>query len=412
MKRDPVSVIVLSGFFGVGKTSILNSLVRRRGTRRIAVIMNDLSGLGLDPQLLETDDAEQFQRGEALVELNHGCVGCSLRQHLIEAVSRLARDGRFDTILIECSGLTDPLLVANIFDGEDIEGRALARLAQLDHLVTVVDAVRFWQDFESGDNLHDRGVGRGVDDHRAVAELLADQVECSTTLVLNKTDLVTELARHRLEQFLRSLNPEAAIVSTVQGCLSIDQLEASATAYEEVRSPSPGWMQLLDERSPVTDGERGIQTFVYRAKRPFHPLRFWTLMQEEWPGVFRSKGYFWLASQPQTCYMWSQAGGTCLYERLGRWWVAIPDRHWPTEESALQALRTVWDLEFGDRRIELAFIGEALDRAALTMRLDACLLSRDELALDEELWCALRDPFKKPSWERRQARSSREKPSR
>ena len=405
--RD-VSVIVLSGFVGAGKTTILNQLMRERGSRRVAVITNDLSGPGLDADLFGSDDAGQFLRGEALIELSARCAGCSLRQHLIEAVSRLARGGRFDTIVIELSGLTDPLLVSDAFDMEDEEGRNLSSVAQLDHLVTVVDARAFWTDYESGDNLLDRGIGRGLDDERTVAELLANQIECSTVLVLNKIDLVTEPERLRLEQFLRDLNPDAAVVSTAQGRLSLDHLEDCAAAFDERMSPTPGWMSLLTGRLSASKEAVAVQTFVYRARRPFHPHRFWTLMQEDWPGVLRSKGYFWLASQPKTCYMWSQAGGTCLYERLGRWWVAIPDRHWPKEEVALQALREVWDLVFGDRRIELAFIGEAIDRAGLTLRLDACLLTRDELVLDEELWRALRDPFTKPSWEKRQARSTRE----
>lgn len=406
-----VSVIVLSGFVGAGKTTLLNQLVRGRGARRVAVITTDLSAPGLDADLFGSDDAGQFLRGEALIELSARCAGCSLRQHLIEAVSRLARGGRFDTIVIECSGLTDPLLITDAFEMEDVEGRSLSSMAQLDHLVTVVDARAFWTDYESGDNLLERGIGRGLDDERTVAELLANQIECSTALVLNKIDLVTESERQRLERFLRDLNQDAAIVSTEQGCLSLDQLEGAAAALDQSMSPTPGWMRLLSGRSMAPNEAVGAQTFVYRARRPFHPFRFWTLMQEDWPGVLRSKGYFWLASQPTTCYMWSQAGGTCLYERLGRWWVAIPDRHWPKEEVALQELREVWDLVFGDRRIELAFIGEGIDRAGLTGRLDNCLLTRDELVLDEELWRALRDPFNKPSWEKRQARSGRIEPS-
>lgn len=400
---EPVSVIVLSGFFGAGKTAVLNRLIRTRGERRIAVIMNDLGGMGHD--FRQIDDEEGFQGEEAWVGLESGCTGYSLRGQLIEAVSRLARERRFDTILIECSGRTDPLLVTELFEEEDAEGRPLSSLVRLDYLVTVVDAARFREDFESGDNLRERGTGIGIDDQRTVSELLADQVECSTTLVLNKTDLVTATARHRLEAFLRSLNPDAALLPTVHGEISIEQLGRATGVESDDHALSPGWMQLLEGRVSPVEGQRDIQSFVYRARLPFHPARFWTLMQDVWPGVLRSKGYFWIASQPSTCYMWSQAGGACLYERLGRWWVAISDRRWPRQKEALLELEKVWDLEFGDRRIELAFIGEELDHKGMTKRLNACLLTRAELALEEEIWRAFQDPFKKPSWEKRRDRT-------
>jgi G3E family GTPase len=272
-----------------------------------------------------------------------------------------------------------------------------------------VDAERFWTDFESGDNLRERGCGTGLDDERTVAELLADQLECSTTLVLNKSDLVTDSERQRLGRFLRQINPDAICVTARHGEVARSFLETSL--YDDERHDwRPGWMHLL-KNAPLADedGEDGA-TFVYRAKRPFHPFRFWLWMQEDLPGVLRSKGYFWIASQPKTCYMWSQAGANCLYERLGRWWAAIPDRHWPKEEAALQELRAVWDLEFGDRRNELAFIGEHFNRVELKRRLDACLLTGPELCSDEELWRAIRDPFKKPSWEKRHPRLGQRKP--
>jgi G3E family GTPase len=275
-----------------------------------------------------------------------------------------------------------------------------------------VDAVRFWDDYESGENLRERGLGGGLDEELVLSELLANQVECSTTIVLSKTDLVTDGARRRLERFLYRLNPDAAIVTAHPGTALWPRLERAAELDEARSSPTPGWMHLLTGPSLVEQETGDGTTLVYRARRPFHPFRFWTLMHQEWPGVLRSKGYFWLASQPATCYMWSQAGGSCLYERLGRWWMAIPDRDWPQESEALDELRTVWDLEFGDRRIELAFIGEDIDSAELTGRLDACLLTWEELRLDEELWRAFRDPFKKPSWEKRQTRPLRPEPRR
>ncbi len=411
MKREDIGVVLLSGFIGAGKTSVLNNLLRHRGDRRMAVILSDMGGAGLDSDVLDGSDAHLFRNGEALIELGNACAGCTLRTHLINAVSRLARDGRYDTIIIELSGVTDPLFVTNAFDLPDEEGRVLSTIARVDHIVTVVDAFRFWQDYESGENLLDRGVGRGTDDQRALSELLADQVECGTTIVLNKVDLAVEQESCRLEGLLQHLNPDATVLQAVGGNITFDQLERSSSSHGPEKTGEPGWMKLLRGKHAISGEAMGVRAFVYRARRPFHPDRFWAQMQEEWTGVLRSKGYFWVASQPKTCFMWSQAGGSCLYERLGRWWMAIHDRHWPSDPIALNELREVWDLEYGDRRIELAFVGEDMDPADLSRRLDDCLLTREELLLDEDLWGAFRDPFKKSSWEKRQARGPRENSS-
>lgn len=404
MKRKGVGVVVLSGYIGAGKTSVLNNLLRHRGDRRMAVILSDVGGASLDSDVFDGSDAHVLGNGEFLVELGHASAGRTLRAHLINAVSRLARDGRYDTIIIELSGVTDPLFVTNAFDLPDEEGRILSTIARLDHFVTVVDAFRFWRDYEAGENLFERGVGRGVDDQRALSELLAEQAECGTVIVLNKVDLAVEQETCRLKGLLQHLNPDAMILQAVGGNITFDQLERSSSSRKSATAWEPGWMKLLRDHLASSKKNMGVQAFVYRARRPFHPDRFWTLMQEEWAGVLRSKGYFWVASQPKTCYMWSQAGGSCLYERLGRWWVAIQDRHWPSDPVALTEIREVWDLEYGDRRIGLTFVGEGMDSADLSRRLDACLLTRAELLLGEDLWEAFLDPFQKPNWEKRQIR--------
>ncbi len=407
MQEPEVSVMVLAGCMGAGKTSVLNHLLRHREGRRIALVVNDLgeSGLEFDP-----NEVHLFRKGEALVELGSHCIGCVLRGHLIEAVSRLARDGRFDTILIELSGVTDPLFVVETFRLPDEEGRVLSSLARLDHVVTVLDTHSFWEDYASGETLEERGVGRGVDDRRAFSELLADQVESATALVLNKVDLADGQEADRLETLVRLLNPDATCLRAVRGNISFDRLTRSGGPDEGATAGEAGWMQVLRGRHPSLPGDASERTFVYRARRPFHPERFWNLLQEEWEGVHRSKGCFWIASQPKTCYMWSQAGRSCLYERLGRWWMAISEQHWPADPVALDELRELWDLEYGDRRIELAFFGEGMDIADLTGRLDACLLTRAELSLDEELWTSFIDPFRRPGWENRQAKWPRQDP--
>lgn len=399
MQEPDVSVMVLAGCREAGKTSVLNHLLRHRDGRKIAVVVNDLRKSGLE---FASNEVHLFRKDEALVELGDHGVACVLRGHLIEAVSRLARDGRFDTILIELSGVTDPLYVVETFRLPDEEGRVLSSLARLEHVVTVLDGHRFWEDYASGETLGDRGMGRGTDGRRAVSELLAEQVESATALVLNKIDLADGQEADRLEALVRLLNPDATFLRTVRGNISFDQLTRSNGPDERSTAGEAGWMQILRGRHATLQGDASERAFVYRARRPFHPGRFWDLLQEEWEGVHRSKGCFWIASQPRACYMWSQAGRSCLYERIGQWWMAISEEHWPTNPVTLDELHILWDLEYGDRRIELAFFGEEMDVADLIERLNACLLTRTELALDEEQWTWFIDPFRRPSRENKQ----------
>lgn len=401
MHEPDVSVIVLAGWMGAGKTSVLNHLLRNRDGRRVAVVFNDLgvSALGVAP-----NEVHLFRKGEVLVELGDHGIGCSLRGHFIEAVSRLARDGRFDTILIELSGVTDPLFVVETFRLADEEGRVLSSLARLDHVVTVLDGDRFWRDYASVETLEERGVGRGADGRVAVSELVAKQVESATTLVLNKVDLADDQEADRLEALVRLLNPDATFIRAVRGNISFDRLIRSNAPVERPMSGQPGWMQILRGRHASLQADVSEQTFVYRARRPFHPERFWNFVQEDWEGVYRSKGCFWIASQPQACYMWSQAGRSRLCEQLGRWWMAISEQHWPTDSVALDKLQELWDLEYGDRRIELVFFGEEMDIDGLTTLLDSCLLTSTELLLDEELWTSFVDPFRRAAQESKQAK--------
>ena len=399
--------MVLAGWMGAGKTSVLNHLLRNRDGRRIAVAFNDPEEFGLE---FDPNEVHLFRKGEMLVDLGEHDIGCLLRRHLIEAVSRLARDGRFDTILIELSGVTDPLFVVETFGLPDEEGRVLSSLARLDHVVTVLDSHRFWEDYASVETLEERGLGCGADDSLTVSELLAEQVESATALVLNKVDLADHQEADRLEALVRLLNPDATFIRSVRGNISFDRLARSSGPDERSTSGGAGWMQVLRGRHASLQGDVSERTFVYRARRPFHPERFWNLLQEEWEGVHRSKGCFWIASQPQTCYMWSQAGRTCQYELLGLWWMAISEQYWPTDSVALDELRELWDLEYGDRRIELVFFGEEMDVAGLTTLLDACLLTPAELSLDEELWTSFVDPFRRPGWENRQSKLPRHEP--
>ncbi|MFV9503412.1 MAG: zinc metallochaperone GTPase ZigA [Oscillochloridaceae bacterium umkhey_bin13] len=389
-------VTVLSGFLGAGKTTLLNYVLANREGLRVAVIVNDMSEINIDAQLVRGGGAALSRTDEKLVEMSNGCICCTLREDLLVEVGRLAREGRFDYLLIESTGISEPLPVAETFTFEGSDGLNLGDLARLDTMVTLVDAFNFPQDFFSLDALHDRDMAAGEEDERSVVDLLVDQVEFADVLVLNKADLVEPAELDRLEALLRKLNPEAQIVRSSFGRVPLDAILNTGRFDFERAAQAPGWLkELRGEHTPETE-EYGIASFVYRARRPFHPQRFWELINEEWPGVLRSKGLFWLATRMELNGVWSQAGGACRVEPGGRWWAAMPQDAVPDDPDEEALLVKVWDGEWGDRRQEIVLIGQAMDEAALRADLDACLLSEAEMDLGPERWELFEDPF--PAW--------------
>lgn len=389
-------VTVLSGFLGAGKTTLLNHILNNREGRRVAVIVNDMSDVNIDADLVREGGAQLSRAEEKLVEMSNGCICCTLREDLLVEIQRLAKEGRFDYLLIESTGISEPMPVAETFTFRDEEGRSLSDIARLDTMVTVVDAFNFLRDYKSTDSLQERGESMGEEDERNVVDLLIEQIEFCDVIVLNKADLVSQDEFEQLHRILHTLNPRADIVPASFSTVDLDRILNTGLFNFEQASAAPGWLkEMRGEHVPETE-EYGISSFTYRARRPFHPQRFWQKIHHGMQGVIRSKGYFWLASRMELAGEWSQAGSICRHHPAGLWWSAMDRAEWPQDQDYLDRILNKCIEPYGDRRQELVFIGMGLDQEALSVQLDQCLLTDAEMNLGVAAWKDFSDPF--PAW--------------
>ena len=394
---DKLPVTVLSGFLGAGKTTVLSHILNNRDSKKVAVIVNDMSEINIDAAIVKNEVSLNHSE-EKLVEMSNGCICCTLREDLLIEINKLAKEGRFDYLVIESTGISEPLPVAETFTFADEDGNSLSDVANLDTMVTVVDAVNFLKDYDEAKYLKDTGESLGEDDERSVSDLLVEQVEFADIILVSKTDLVSAPDIDCLTAILKTLNTTAKIIPISNGNVEINNVLDTGLFDFEKAQQSPGWLkEMRGEHIPETE-EYGIASFSYEARRPFHPDKFFNFLHntKQYGKLIRSKGYFWLATRPTFAGQWSQAGGIARYGYAGLFWKAVPKKDWPEDEEYLESIKRLWVEPFGDMRQELVFIGQELNQKEITNKLNDCLLSEEEVLKGKAYWKTLKDPF--PEW--------------
>ena len=389
-------VTVLSGFLGAGKTTLLNHILHNRSGLKVAVIVNDMSEVNIDEQLVKRGGAELSRTDEKLVEMSNGCICCTLREDLLEEVSRLAKQGKYDYLLIESTGISEPMPVAETFDFIEETGKSLSDVAVLDTMVTVVDAKNFLSSYRTFKSLKDLNIEANDDDKRMISELLIDQIEFANVIILNKVDLVSDEEKSTLRAVLSSLNSSAKIIEATKSDIPLKSiLNTGLFNFEEARQ-SAGWMQIARGEKPSETEEYGVKNLVFRARRPFHPERLWKFLKKDARSFLRVKGLFWVASRPDHIGLWSQAGEVATMECAGTWYAASPKEAWPTDSDSLEVLKASWDQTYGDRGQELVFIGQDFDEDSIRTKLKECLVTDLEDQGGVPVWKTFTDPL--PLW--------------
>lgn len=386
-------VTVLSGFLGAGKTTLLNHILHNREGKKIAVIVNDMSEINIDAEMVKNAEASLSRTEEKLVEMSNGCICCTLREDLLEEVQNLAKQNKFEYLVIESTGISEPLPVAETFTFEDETGVSLSAVAKLDTMVTVVDSFNFLKDFQSADDLKQRQMELGEEDERSIAHLLIDQVEFADVILLNKVDLVTAEDLKRLYGIIRSLNRDAKIVQTTKCNISLDDILNTNRFDFDKASESPGWLKVMRGEESSEIDEYGVSSISFEARKPFHPQRFHNFLHTEYEGLYRAKGHFWIPTQPKFMSEIAVAGTVREYYPSGFWWSSIPDEDWPQDEETLEHIKSKWHPVFEDRSQRLIFIGKPEILDDIKKDLQNSLVTDEEMSQGIEYLKALADPF-------------------